>query len=53
MCAQVSYLGHCTLAGAQDVVLPTLPEDGFLLQPDTLDAAIKPNTRLLILCNPS
>jgi aspartate/methionine/tyrosine aminotransferase len=49
----VSYSAHCALAGATDVTIPTLPEDGFLLQPAALEAAIKPSTRMLLLCNPS
>eukprot|EP01047_Picozoa_sp_COSAG01_P050636 COSAG01_NODE_5137_length_4461_cov_2.612016_5_plen_425_part_00 len=49
----VSYVEQCTLADATAVVMPTRPEDGFLIQPEALDAAICPATRLLILCNPS
>lgn len=50
---QVSYTEQCTLAGATSVVLPTRPADDFLLQPDDLEAAITPKTRMIILCNPS
>jgi bifunctional aspartate aminotransferase and glutamate/aspartate-prephenate aminotransferase len=41
------------LAGATPVVLPTTPEDGFLLTAEKLAAALTPRSRLLILCTPS
>ncbi len=41
------------LAGATPVVLPTTREDGYLLRSATLEAALTPRSRLLILCTPS
>jgi aspartate/methionine/tyrosine aminotransferase len=41
------------LAGAKAVVVPTSPEQGFLLSPEQLEAALTPKSRLLILCTPS
>ena len=49
----VSYTEQCTLAGSTSVVIPTAPEKGFLLEPEVLESYIKPNTRMLIICNPS
>jgi hypothetical protein len=41
------------LSGAEGVILSTTPEDNFMIDPAALEAAITPNTRLLILCTPS
>lgn len=41
------------LAGGVPIILDTTPEDGFLLRPEQLAAALTPKTRLLILCTPS
>ena len=49
----VSYPEMARLAGAVPVVLPTTPEEGFLLPPERLAAALTPRSRLLILCTPS
>eukprot|EP00877_Chromochloris_zofingiensis_P000346 jgi/Chrzof1/10311/Cz04g37020.t1 len=49
----VSYPEMAKLAGAQPVILDTTPEDGFLLTPEQLKAALTPKSRLLILCTPS
>lgn len=52
----VSYADMVALAGGTSVVLPTRIEDDFKIQPEALEAAITPQTRLLIYsspCNPS
>lgn len=49
----VSYPQLTQLCGAKPVFLPTHASDGFLLQPEVLDASITPRTRWLILNSPS
>ncbi|KIY92422.1 hypothetical protein MNEG_15541, partial [Monoraphidium neglectum] len=49
----VSYPEMVRLAGAVPVILDTTPEDGFLLTPEALAAALTPRSRLIILCTPS
>jgi aspartate aminotransferase len=49
----VSYPQLTQLCGAKPVFLATRAEDGFLLQPHVLEAAITPRTRWLILNSPS
>jgi aspartate/glutamate/aspartate-prephenate aminotransferase len=49
----VSYPEMARLAGAKPVVVPTTPEQGFLMSPEQLEAVLTPNSRLLILCTPS
>ncbi len=49
----VSYTEMATLAGAKPVVIPTSPEEGFVLSAAKLKAALTPKSRLLILCTPS
>jgi len=49
----VSYTQIAGLCGAKSVVVPTRPEDGFLLQPADLERALTPASRVLVLCNPS
>ena len=49
----VSYPEMVRLSGAEPVVLPTSPEQGFLLSTQQLEAALTPRSRLLILCTPS
>ena len=49
----VSYPEMVRLAGAQPVVVPTTPEDGYRLAPDRLAAALTEKTRALILNSPS
>jgi len=49
----VSYPEMAHLAGAKPVVVDTTPEQGFLLQPEQLEAVLTPKSRLLILCTPS
>lgn len=41
------------LANAEPVVVPTTPEEGFLMSAEKLAAALTPKSRLLILCTPS
>jgi bifunctional aspartate aminotransferase and glutamate/aspartate-prephenate aminotransferase len=50
-----SYPEMVRLAGAEPIIVPTRAEDGFLLTPDALRAALDlhPNIKLLIFCNPS
>ena len=49
----VSYPDMVRLAGGTPVIAPCPEEDGFLLTPATLRAAITPNTKWLILNSPS
>ncbi len=49
----VTYSEAVSMAGGTPVILHTKEEEGFLLQPDALEAAITPRTKLLILNNPS
>ncbi|PNW87397.1 hypothetical protein CHLRE_02g147302v5 [Chlamydomonas reinhardtii] len=49
----VSYTEMARLANATPVVVPTTPEQGFLMSPQQLEAALTPKSRLLILCTPS
>ena len=48
----VSYSALVKLTGATPVLVPTTQESGFVLQPEQLEAAITPKTRLLMLNNP-
>ncbi|MCH8829196.1 MAG: pyridoxal phosphate-dependent aminotransferase [Planctomycetes bacterium] len=48
----VSYSALVELTGAKPVIVPTREEDGFCLSAEQLQAAITPNTRLLMLNNP-
>mmetsp|Transcript_63409 Transcript_63409/g.95719 ORF Transcript_63409/g.95719 Transcript_63409/m.95719 type:complete len:440 (-) Transcript_63409:14-1333(-) len=50
-----SYPEMVALAGAETVVVETTAESGYLVTPDTLRATLDehPNTKLIILCNPS
>jgi aspartate/methionine/tyrosine aminotransferase len=50
-----SYPEMVALAGAQTAIVETKAEDGFLLTPQALRAALEaePSAKLLILCNPS
>ena len=48
----VSYSALVELAGATPVTIETSEESGFCLQPEDLEAAITPRTRLLMLNNP-
>ena len=41
------------LSGAEPVIVPCPPSDGFLLTAAALEAALTPRTRMLILCTPS
>ncbi|MGB7294167.1 MAG: pyridoxal phosphate-dependent aminotransferase, partial [Candidatus Aminicenantales bacterium] len=49
----VSYPMAVTLAKGKPVILSTREEDGFILTPDDLKAAINPSTKAIILNNPS
>ncbi len=49
----VSYAEQVTLCGATPVLVPCREEQGFLLTPAALAAAITPRTKALILCSPS
>lgn len=50
-----SYPEMATLVGSKAVIIDTLPNDGYLLSPNALKKALhdNPNTRMIILCNPS
>jgi aspartate/methionine/tyrosine aminotransferase len=48
----VSYPELVNLGQGRPVIVPTREENGFLLQPDELKAAISPATKALILNNP-
>ncbi len=49
----VTYPEAVNLVKGKPVIVPTKEENGFLLQPDELKAAISPATKALILNNPS
>jgi aspartate/methionine/tyrosine aminotransferase len=49
----VTYPECVHLAKGKPVIIPTREEDGFLLTPEGLKAAISPATKALILNNPS
>jgi aspartate/methionine/tyrosine aminotransferase len=49
----VTYPECVNLAKGKPVIIPTREEDGFLLTPEQLKAAITPATKALILNNPS
>ncbi|MFW6051161.1 MAG: pyridoxal phosphate-dependent aminotransferase [Myxococcota bacterium] len=49
----VSYPEQVRIAGAEPVILETRPEDGFVLRPEQLEAAITDRTKALLLCTPS
>jgi aspartate aminotransferase len=49
----VSYPDMVRLADAEPVIIPTTLEQGFRINPEQLEAAMTPKTRLLILNSPS
>ncbi len=49
----VSYPEMVGLADGEPVVLPTAPEEDFLLDPDKIDEAVSERTKVLILNTPS
>ncbi|WP_155891038.1 aminotransferase [Ectobacillus panaciterrae] len=49
----VSYAPLVRLAGGVPVSISTLPENGFKLQPEELEAAITTRTKAMILCSPN
>eukprot|EP00931_Biecheleriopsis_adriatica_P118472 TRINITY_DN93876_c0_g1_i1.p1 TRINITY_DN93876_c0_g1~~TRINITY_DN93876_c0_g1_i1.p1 ORF type:complete len:413 (-),score=110.64 TRINITY_DN93876_c0_g1_i1:220-1458(-) len=48
-----SYPDIVKLAGATPVILETTAEHGYAIDAEALAAAIKPSTRMVIVCNPS
>ncbi len=51
--AWVSYEACIRLAGAAPVFVPTYFEDGFVIDPAMLEAAITPKTKMMIINSPS
>lgn len=51
--AWVSYEACIRLAGAVPVFVPTYFEDGFVIDPAMLEAAITPKTKMMIINSPS
>ena len=49
----VTYPEAVNLVKGKPIIVPTKEENGFLLQPDELKAAVSPATKALILNNPS
>ncbi|MBN1272643.1 MAG: pyridoxal phosphate-dependent aminotransferase [Candidatus Aminicenantes bacterium] len=49
----VTYPQAVALAQGKAIIVPTREENGFLLTPDQLKAAISPSTKAIILNNPS
>lgn len=49
----VSYQAEVVLAGGVAVELPTFAEDGFLVRPEALRAAITPRTKALLIGYPN
>ena len=49
----VSYPQMALLAGGKPVIVPAGFEQNFKITPEQLEAAITPQTRMLILCSPS
>ena len=49
----VSYPEMVRLTGAEPVRVPTSAEAGFLMQPEQLEAAITPATKLVVINSPS
>jgi aspartate aminotransferase len=48
----LSYRQMVQASGARCVFVPTRPEDGFRIDPDRVQAAVTPRTRLLIVNSP-
>lgn len=49
----VSYVEMVRLAGATPIVVETTAEEGYMLTPEKLKAAMTEKSRLIILCTPS
>ncbi len=49
----VSYIPTALLIGARPVTVPTYPEDGFQVRPETIEAAITEKTRALLIASPN
>lgn len=48
-----SYPDIVKISGATPVILTTTAESGYAIEANALAAVLKPNTRMLIVCNPS
>lgn len=48
-----SYPDIVKIAGATPVFVPTVPEKGYIMEPEVLESLITPRTRMVIVCNPS
>lgn len=48
-----SYVEQARFFGAAPVLLPTVPEQGFVPDPDQLAAALAPGAKAVVLCAPS
>jgi len=48
----VSYPEIVNLSGAKPVLVERDPANGYIMTPQQLEAALTPNTRMLIFCNP-
>jgi aspartate/methionine/tyrosine aminotransferase len=48
-----SYPEIVKMAGGTPIIVETAREDGYLLRPEALAAALSAKTRMLIFCNPS
>jgi aspartate aminotransferase len=49
----VSYPEQVRMMGATPVIAETREEDGWQLRPETLEAALTPRTKAILLCTPS
>ncbi len=49
----VSYEACIRLAGAKPIYIPTKVEDDFIVDPDLIEAAITPKTKMILLNSPS
>lgn len=48
-----SYAEQARLCGATPVLVPCSEDDGFLVRPEALAAALSPRTKAVVLCTPS
>ncbi len=51
--AWVTYAEQAKLCGARPVLVPCAREDGYLVRPESLQAALSDRTRAVVLCTPS
>jgi aspartate aminotransferase len=49
----VSYPEQVRMVGATPVIVETREDDGWQLRPETLEAALTPRTKAILLCTPS